>query len=292
MDFSNTGNMLSEKKKINLSNIGIITKKCSPTTDIFAGEVQKWCINNGIKTSLNKIKDNQDLLVVLGGDGTLLHIAERAAQKGIPVLGVNLGSLGFLTELQKEDTISTLEKINHQEIRIETRLMLKSRIIRDNSKSEYRLALNEVVISKNALDRVLYLKTSVNGELLTEYRADGLIFSTSTGSTAYNLSAGGPLVYPSLETILVTPICPFMLSSRPVILPADKIIETTFDPRDTKDNALVIIDGQRLWRMTERDTLEIERADHGLKLLTSEKYNYFSILREKLHWGDDKTLCK
>lgn len=279
-------------ERIDLKNVGIITKKNSKSTDIFAKEVKDWCERNGIKTSINKIRDNQDLIIVLGGDGTLLHIAERAAQKAIPVLGVNLGSLGFLTELQKEDTINYLREIKGAPIRIEPRLMLKSRLVNDTTTSEYRLALNEVVISKNALDRVLYLKTTVNDKLLTEYRADGLIFSTATGSTAYNLSAGGPLVYPNLDTILVTPICPFMLSSRPVILPADKIIKTTFDPRDTGDQALVIVDGQRLWKMTKNDQLEIEKSDYGLRMVTSEKYDYFAILRNKLHWGDDKTLCK
>ena len=163
--------------------------------------------------------------------------------------------------------------------------MLKARVVRDTEPCNYRYALNEVVINKNAVDRLLNLSTTADEKYITTYKADGLIFSSPTGSTAYSLSAGGPLVHPGLATILVTPICPFMLSSRPIILPADKILRTRLDTRDKGENAQVIIDGQPVWVMKKDDFLEIETAEHSLQLIVSSTRDYFTILRNKLHWG-------
>jgi len=276
------------KEKISISTVSIITKPDSKESEQFALQVEQWLEQKGISVLSNRIEQKIDLLIVLGGDGTLLHIAELAAKFSIPVLGINLGSLGFLTELSKSDTFKTLEQIIHSEVKIENRMMIKARVVSDNSDTGYRFALNEVVITKNALDRILNLSTGVDGLLLTEYRADGLIFSTPTGSTAYNLSAGGPLVYPGLKTILVTPICPFMLSSRPMILPIDKTISTSFRARSNGETAQVVIDGQRLWKMHNEDKLEIYPAGQPLKLIVSDNHDYFSILRKKLHWGVER----
>jgi len=276
------------KEKISISTVSIITKPDSKESEQFALQVEQWLEQKGISVLSNRIEQKIDLLIVLGGDGTLLHIAELAAKFSIPVLGINLGSLGFLTELSKSDTFKTLEQIIHSEVKIENRMMIKARVVSDNSDTGYRFALNEVVITKNALDRILNLSTRVDGLLLTEYRADGLIFSTPTGSTAYNLSAGGPLVYPGLKTILVTPICPFMLSSRPMILPIDKTISTNFRARSNGETAQVIVDGQRLWKMHNEDKLEIYPAGQPLKLIVSDNHDYFSILRKKLHWGVER----
>ena len=280
--------MFVTKEKISISTVSIITKPDSKESEQFALQVEQWLEQKGISVLSNRIEQKIDLLIVLGGDGTLLHIAELAAKFSIPVLGINLGSLGFLTELSKSDTFKTLEQIIHSEVKIENRMMIKARVVSDNSDTGYRFALNEVVIAKNALDRILNLSTGVDGLLLTEYRADGLIFSTPTGSTAYNLSAGGPLVYPGLKTILVTPICPFMLSSRPMILPIDKTISTSFRARSNGETAQVIVDGQRLWKMHNEDKLEIYPAGQPLKLIVSDNHDYFSILRKKLHWGVER----
>ena len=280
--------MFVTKEKISISTVSIITKPDSKESEQFALQVEQWLEQKEISVLSNRIEQKIDLLIVLGGDGTLLHIAELAAKFSIPVLGINLGSLGFLTELSKSDTFKTLEQIIHSEVKIENRMMIKARVVSDNSDTGYRFALNEVVITKNALDRILNLSTGVDGLLLTEYRADGLIFSTPTGSTAYNLSAGGPLVYPGLKTILVTPICPFMLSSRPMILPIDKTISTSFRARSNGETAQVIVDGQRLWKMHNEDKLEIYPAGQPLKLIVSDNHDYFSILRKKLHWGVER----
>ena len=172
-------------------------------------------------------------------------------------------------------------------VTMELRSMLKVRLLRNGQAGDYRYALNDVVISKNAADRLLYLSTKADDDYITTYKADGLILSTPTGSTAYSLSAGGPLVHPGLETILVTPICPFMLSSRPIILPADKTISSTLQPGDSGTAADIIIDGQKGWEMRPGDILEVAQAEHPLNLIVSTEKDYFTILRNKLKWGSN-----
>lgn len=278
-------NPFLKKKKITVTRVGIVTKHDSIETIAFANEIMEWLQKRKITSVLNEIDARMDLIIVLGGDGTLLRHAEKAARHSIPIIGVNLGTLGFLTEISKQDTFTSLESIINKDVCIEHRLMVRARMVHGTEAEDFRFALNEVVITKNALDRILQLTTTVDGQLLGNHKADGLIFSTPTGATAYNLSAGGPLVYPSLATILVTPICPFMLSSRPIILPATKTITTVFHARDNQERAQVLVDGGTLWEMKDQDKLEIETAGHSLQLIVSENYNYFSVLRKKLYWG-------
>jgi NAD+ kinase len=270
---------------LSVKKAGIITKKDDARPDQYAETLTVWLQQKGISVSLNEIMPDLDMIIVLGGDGTLLHIAEKAARHAIPVLGINLGNLGFLTELTENETLQALERILTSKVTVENRLMLKSRLVSTGQATPYRYALNDVVINKNVLDRLLNLSTTADDEYITTYKADGLIFSSPTGSTAYNLSAGGPLVYPGLATITVTPICPFMLSSRPIILPADKLIKTRFDAGNNTENAQVIVDGQAFWEMKDNDELEIETAEHFLQLIVSSTRDYFTILRNKLHWG-------
>lgn len=266
---------------------GIIIKKNHPPADIFSERLKCWLVDKKIEISINEIQPDLDILIIAGGDGTLLHVAEQAARHSIPVIGINLGNLGFLTELTEQEALPALEKIINGSVSVENRMMLKTRITRDVrglQPTEYRYALNEVVISKGTLDRVMQLSTRANQDFITTYKADGLIFSTPTGSTAYNLSAGGPLVYPGLASILVTPICPFMLSSRPILLPPETRLSTCID-NGPGYSAKIIIDGQSDWDMQEGEILEIEVAEHPLLLITSPHRDYFSILRNKLHWG-------
>ncbi len=272
-------------KRLNIRNAGLITKKDDHRPDEYAEKLAHWLQEKGIGVVVNDIDADLDLIVVLGGDGTLLHIAETAARHSIPVLGINMGNLGFLTELTENETFLALEKILTGDVTIENRLMLRARLLSENQQTAYRYALNDVVIAKNVLDRLLNLRTVADGQYITTYRADGLIFSSPTGSTAYNLSAGGPLVYPGLATITVTPICPFMLSSRPIILPADKRIKTRYEAGNRSERAQVIIDGQPFWEMKDGDELEIQTAKHFLQLVVSSTRDYFTILRNKLHWG-------
>lgn len=271
---------------IKVRKTGIITKKDDDRANRYAAILLKWLQQRNIDVLMNEINPDLDLIIVLGGDGTLLHIAEQAARYAIPVLGINLGNLGFLTELTEDETFHALDYILAGKVTIENRLMLKARHVSSTGqKTEYRYALNDVVISKNVLDRLLRLSTKADEEYITTYKADGLVFSSPTGSTAYNLSAGGPLVYPGLATITVTPICPFMLSSRPIILPAEKKIVTRFDAVNHNERAQIIIDGQAFWEMKDGDELELETAEQSLQLIVSSARDYFTILRNKLHWG-------
>lgn len=281
-------NHLFIRSDFKVNKAGVITKIDDPDAVHYGRTLVKWLEERNISTKLNRIEPGLDILIILGGDGTLLHVAEKAAHYSIPVIGINLGNLGFLTELTKDESKAALEEILSGSVTMENRQMLKARRIRDEIKSNYIFALNDVVINKNTLDQLLLLSTSANGNHITTYKADGLIFSTPTGSTAYNLSAGGPLVHPGLATILVTPICPFMLSSRPIILPPDRVITSQFLAGQHDRSAQIIIDGQVSWDMLPGDILEIQTAEHPLQLISSKNRDYFEILRNKLQWGGNK----
>ena len=270
---------------LSLNHISIVTKKDDSKAQKYAQTLTEWLETKNISTRMDTINPDLDMIIVLGGDGTLLHIAEAAARHAIPVLGINLGNLGFLTEFREDEIFSAIEMILANKVTIENRLMLKTRIITPLKRGDSRYALNDVVISKNVCDRLLHLSTRAGKEYITTYRADGLIFSSPTGSTAYNLSAGGPLVYPGLGTITVTPICPFMLSSRPIILPGHKKLVTTYEAEEESGRAQIIIDGQQFMEMQPGDKLEISTAKHPLQIVSSENRDYFSILRNKLKWG-------
>jgi len=272
------------RKKLSLKHIGIVCKKDDEPADNLANTISKKLQKLAVEVSINQIQEDQDLLIVLGGDGTLLHVADQAAHLAIPVLGVNLGNLGFLTERTEQEAITAVDELFDRQVTIENRMMLKATLTQPGKPVNSRYALNEVVINKDTLDPMLQLSTHADQEYINTYKADGLIFSTPTGSTAYNLSAGGPLVYPGLASILVTPICPFMLSSRPVLLPAESRLQTRFDGIH-KQSAQVIVDGQAAWGMSEKGCLIVETAKQPLLLVVTPHRDYFAILRNKLHWG-------
>ena len=279
---------LCHKTDFKITKAGIVTKFDDDEAVAYGEELKGWLEQRGIVVELNNIYAELDIIIILGGDGTLLHVAEKAAHYSIPVIGINLGNLGFLTELTKAESKNALEVILTGSVTMEKRQMLKARRIRDKRASDYFFALNDVVINKNTFDQLLLLSTRADGDHITTYKADGLIFSTPTGSTAYNLSAGGPLVHPGLSTILVTPICPFMLSSRPIILPPDQTITSELVAGQEDRSAQIIIDGQVAWNMLPGDSLEVETANHPLKLISSKSRDYFEILRNKLQWGGKK----
>ncbi len=268
---------------MDLKKVGIIRKRASEEARRIADELTKWFQDKEVSTVVDSITDDLDLLVILGGDGTLLHVAEEASKYKIPVIGVNLGGLGFLTEISIDERYETIEAIMAGSVHIEDRMMFKVRLHTSAGKGSWRYALNDVVISKGNIDRLVYLSTWADDEYITTYKADGLIFSTPTGSTAYNLSAGGPIVHPDQRLILVTPICPFMLESRPVLLPSNVRLKTKLD--GCVNDVKVIVDGQFSWEMKESDTLEVVASDRLLRLIGSPKKGYFEILRNKLNWG-------
>ncbi len=267
-----------------LKHAGIISRKgylpAAKLADRIAGRVQ----SHGTKVSMDTVQEDMDILIVLGGDGTLLHVADQAARYSIPVLGINMGNLGFLTERTEQEAITAVDELLTETVTIENRMMLKASLTGQAAPKTSRYALNEVVITKKTLDPVLQLSTRADQEYITTYKADGLIFSTPTGSTAYNLSAGGPLVYPGLASILVTPICPFMLGSRPVLLPPHSRLRTSLET-DHDQKVQIIVDGQPAWEMGCHETLKVEAAKQPLRLIVSPHRDYFSILRNKLHWG-------
>ncbi|WP_448871857.1 NAD(+)/NADH kinase [Desulfobulbus propionicus] len=265
---------------------GVITRPDSPEVARIGLEVSEWLAKRSIRAELNRIDPAMDVVIVLGGDGTLLHVAWEASRDQVPVLGVNLGNLGFLTEVAADEMYLALETLLvDDEIRMERRIMLSAAVINGatGEKSASVHALNEVVIVKKSTEAMIRLRCWADKEYVTTYRADGLIMSTPTGSTAYNLSAGGPVVHAELDAIVITPICPFMLESRPVLLGSEHKLTTQL--LAPAGQVKVIVDGELQWTITENDYLLVRKASKPLQLISSPWKSYFNILRSKLNWG-------
>jgi NAD+ kinase len=224
-----------------------------------------------------------DLLVVLGGDGTLLAMARAVGDLGIPIVGVNLGGLGFLTATTLDQMVPALEAFLRGELVIEERMMLATRVRRDSEMVGTWLALNDAVITKAAMSRIINLAVSVEGQYATAYRADGLIISTPTGSTAYSLSAGGPILYPTMDGIVLTPICSHTLTNRPIVVPGTHRVEVTLL---TPQEVMLTIDGQVGVPLREGDVVEVGRAPSAIRLVRFPQQHFFSVLRTKLKWGE------
>ncbi|MGH7804645.1 MAG: NAD(+)/NADH kinase [Candidatus Binatia bacterium] len=225
-----------------------------------------------------------DLVVVLGGDGTLLGVGRLAGKKDVPILGVNLGGLGFLTAVRPDEVFRALERVLAGDFEVEHRSKLDVRVLR-GSRTEARFqALNDVVINKGALARIIELSALVDGEPLCSYRADGLIVSTPTGSTAYALSAGGPIVEPSVGVLLLTPICPHTLTNRPLVLSDRARVEIEIIA--THSDIVLTVDGQEGMSLAPGDRVELKRASAGASLVRLPPRTYFEVLRTKLRWGE------
>ncbi len=227
-----------------------------------------------------------DLLLVLGGDGTLLGMAGRVAEAAVdvPILGVNFGSLGFLTEVTLAELYPSLEAALAGTAQIDERRMLRSLIDRDAQRLADRIVLNDVVITKGALARIIELAVSVSDRFVTRIRADGIIVASPTGSTAYNLAAGGPIVHPAVDALVVTPIAPHTLSNRPVVIPATAAVR--IQPLvDMDDEVYVTFDGQSGLKLQGGDVVTVSAAPQTMKLVKASTRDYFALLREKLKWG-------
>jgi NAD+ kinase len=227
-----------------------------------------------------------DLVVLLGGDGTLIGMAGRIAQAGVqvPILGVNFGSLGFLTEIQLPELHDSLEAVLDGDAEIDQRMMLRARTRRDGEVFANRLVVNDVVITRGALSRIIDLSVSIGDQLVMQVRADGLIVATPTGSTAYNLAAGGPIVHPSVDAVLLTPIAPHMLTNRPVVLRGSSDVRVQ-PMMNGSEEAYVTFDGQSGHPLEADDVIEITKADLTLRLVRASQRTYFDVLRQKLKWG-------
>jgi NAD+ kinase len=233
------------------------------------------------------IATDVEAVIAFGGDGTLLAAASAVVHSGahIPVLGVNLGHLGFLTEVRRAELTEALATVVEGRTWMETRLLLEGRVERDGATVTSRYALNDIVVTRGRLSRMLELDVSVDGEHVCHVRADGLIVATATGSTAYNLSAGGPVMHPGLDAILLTPIAPHTLTNRPIVLPAsaDVVLRPRLEGIPT--DIVATFDGQFGAPLVSGDAVSIRRAPHVLQLLRTTTRTHFDMLREKLHWG-------
>lgn len=225
-----------------------------------------------------------ELVIVLGGDGTLIYGARLLKGRPVPVLGVNLGSLGFMTEIPVSDVFTVIDGVLEGRGRIESRMKLSCRLFRDDALVLEDEVLNDVVINKSALARIADHETWLDGAFVATYRADGVIFSTPTGSTAYSLSAGGPIVHPSIDCVIVTPICPHALTQRPIVVPGDQLIRVKLTS-DVSD-VFLTIDGQAGQSLKRGDRIEVQRSLNRVMLVRNPQLDYFGILRQKLRWGE------
>ena len=229
-----------------------------------------------------------DLVLVLGGDGTLLSMAKAIAESGrdVPILAVNFGSLGFLTEITRPEIHETLERVINGGAKYDLRMMLQTTATRRQDTPLSHMALNDVVFTRTALSRMIELSVSVGDQLVTSVKADGLIVATPTGSTAYNLAAGGPIVHPSMDALVLTPIAPHMLTNRPIVIPTEREVRVRSTSSNAGDEVYVTIDGQTGFGLQEGDEITIAKAARPLRLIRSTTRSYFEVLRQKLKWNE------
>lgn len=234
------------------------------------------------RASMQDIAEQADLAISIGGDGTLLNCARALVDFSVPILGINLGRLGFLADVPSDQINSTLSEILNGEFSTEERFLVEGELKTDSSSSKH-LAMNDIILHSYEAIRMIEFEVFSNNQLIHRQRADGLIVSTPTGSTAYSLSGGGPILHPSLDVLAIVPICPHTLSNRPIVLPADKQIEIRVIPSNT--TAQISFDGQSNHIMQPEQKIIIRRYDKMITLLHPKDYNYFNILRAKLHWS-------
>lgn len=232
----------------------------------------------------NELPDRVDLVVVLGGDGTLLATARALKRKPVPILAVNLGGLGFLTVITQDQLYTMLERVLAGEFQTERRVQIEAEIVRAGKVIALFLALNDVVLNKGAIARVLDFDVWVDGQFISTYKSDGLIVSTPTGSTAYSLAAGGPVIAPSVQAFIVTPICAHTLTNRPIVLPDSVTIEVAV--KSQRESVYLTVDGQVGIAVRSDDTVRMRKASSCVELIQSPQKNYFEILRQKLKWGE------
>jgi NAD+ kinase len=232
----------------------------------------------------HEIAAQADLLVVLGGDGTMLAGARLMETRSAPILGVNIGGLGFLTEITPEEIFSALEKIFQEDYSVEQRLMLRSWITRHGQQVGSATVLNDVVVSKGTLTRMVQMEIRIDGQFVTGLRGDGLIISTPTGSTAYSLSAGGPILNPSVHALILTPICPHTLTNRPIVIPHNALVEVLVTSRE--EGAMATFDGQVGIALRHDDLIEARASEHFARFIRFPDRTFYEVLRKKLKWGE------
>jgi NAD+ kinase len=282
-----------------LRHIGLIVKRREPRALPVVKRIAAWSASRGITAfvdarlpdppeettpvDVEELAARSDLIVVLGGDGTMLAAARIVGERGTPVLGVNFGTLGYLTEFTDADLLPALEEIHRGECVLDTRVMIECTVERRGRVVERTNALNDVVINKSALARIIEIDCWIDGRFVTYYRADGLIVSTPTGSTAYNVSAGGPILMPSMGAFVINPICPHTLSNRPLVVPDSVTVELGLRP--TGEEVMATIDGQIGFKLAINDRIRLKKSGSTFNVVTPRDRNYFEVLRGKLKWG-------
>jgi NAD+ kinase len=244
-------------------------------------EHETGCSVQGVEQ--DQLANRVDLMLVLGGDGTMIATARMAGDAEVPVMGVNYGGLGYLAEFRIEELFDALESILKGQYKLEKRVMLAVELFRGQEHVSGNRVLNDVVINKAALARIIEIEAYLNKQFVNSFRADGLIISTPTGSTAYNLSAGGPVIYPSMNAIVITPICPFTLSNRPIVVPDDAEIELRL--KTEQEEVVLTLDGQVGFPLKVEDRVVIHKSRTNFNLVQPMNRNYFEVLRDKLRWG-------
>lgn len=284
-----------------MQRIGVVAKPKKPEVKPVLCTLVDWLRERGYQVVLDhdaaaifpgtgsglaraEVVAGSDLVVVLGGDGTILSVARAIGKREVPILGVNLGGLGFLTEIALEELFPTLERVLKGEFAVSRRSTLSTCVLRGEELIASHEALNDVVITKTAPSRIVDLETLVNGEYVATFRADGLIVSTPTGSTAYCLSAGGPIIYPSLPAVIIIPICPHTLTNRPLVVPDSAVVEIV--QGSAGEEVHLTVDGQVDVALRHRDVVAVRRSERTIALIKSSKLNYFELLRTKLKWGE------
>lgn len=284
-----------------MQRIGVVAKPKKPEAEPILRALAAWLRTRGCEAVLDReaaaifpdagpglsraeVVAGADLVIVLGGDGTLLSVARLIGAREVPILGVNLGGLGFLTEITLDELLPTLEAVLRGEFDVSRRLTLTARVLRGGDVIASHEALNDAVITKTALSRIVDLETHINGEYVATFRADGLIVSTPTGSTAYCLAAGGPIIYPTLPALVIIPICPHTLTNRPLVVPDSALVEIA--QGSTGEDVHLTVDGQVGVPLQPRDVVALRRSDRTIALIKAPKLNYFELLRTKLKWGE------
>lgn len=284
-----------------MQSVGIIAKRGQPRALEVAARLADWLRAQGIEVwvetpvlataapqaraaTREEVVQCVDLVIVLGGDGTILSVARLLREREVPILGVNLGGLGFLTATTVDELYDFLGQILQGQLQVDRRMMLHVRWRRGEQVLAERLALNDAVINKGVLARMIDLRTSVDDQELCVYKADGLIVTTPTGSTAYSLSAGGPIVHPAVEVLVLSPICPHTLTNRPIVLPDKSVVRVSVETPE--EDVVLTIDGQEAFPLTTGDQVEIRKAALRAPLVQSPQRSYFDVLRNKLRWGE------
>jgi NAD+ kinase len=269
---------------MNVRQVVIVTKPKQPQVAHLANELLRWFRSKNIEASLDsESAAKADLTVVVGGDGTLLAAARLLGDRQIPILAINHGGLGFLTEVTLEEMYPAIDRVLAGQFITEHRMMMDIDVSRADKRLAHYRALNDVVINKGTLSRMIELESRVDGQYVSKFRADGLIVATPTGSTAYNLSAGGPIIFPTMSAMIITPICSHTLTNRPIVLPPGVKVEIML--RSAQDDVQLTVDGQLGLKLEMNDQITVEKSNVAVKLVAPADKNYFDVLRGKLKWG-------